>query len=147
MGPRGGWAARKRWTVGSASILSRHSRMAWKSAYIRLRFGSEAKGVGAGQQVIIRETHLPAEQETLPMRQLTLYHLQRDLDLRQRVCDDLLVGRDAKLREDVTLVRDVIAHVRVVVGIDRTDPLVHPCTVLRRLWVQRRRKRSVRAPS
>jgi LysR family glycine cleavage system transcriptional activator len=27
MGPRDGWAARKHWTVGSASIRSRHSRL------------------------------------------------------------------------------------------------------------------------
>jgi hypothetical protein len=62
-------------------------------------------------------------------------------DLRQRVCDDLLIGRDAKLREDVTLVRDVITHVRVVVGIDRTDPLVHPRAALAGLWPQQRRRK------
>jgi hypothetical protein len=78
----------------------------------RLRFGSEAKGVSAGQEVIIRQAHLAAEQEALTVRQLALHHLQSDLDLRQSMCDDLFVGRDAKLREDVTLVRDVIAHER-----------------------------------
>jgi hypothetical protein len=107
----------------------------------RLRFRSEAKGVSAGQQVIIRETHLPAQQEALAMRQLAFHHFQRDLDLRQRVRDDLLVGRDAKLREDVTLVRDVVAHVRVLVGIDCTDPLVHSRAALGGLWSQRRRRK------
>src|SRR3954467_14248227 len=38
---------------------------------------------------------------------------------------DRLVGSDAELWEHVPLVRDVVDHVRVEVGIDRTDPLVH----------------------
>jgi hypothetical protein len=118
------------------SIRARHSSTAGKSAYIA--FPSE--GVGARQQVIIREAHLTAQQETLPRRQLALHHLQRDLDLRQRVRDNLLIGRDAELRKDVSLVRDVLDHVRVVVGIDCTDPLVHPRAVLGGLRLQRRRR-------
>src|ERR671934_269165 len=38
-----------------------------------LRFGSECKGVSAGQQVIICETHLTAEQKALAVRQLALH--------------------------------------------------------------------------
>jgi hypothetical protein len=43
MGARGGWAARERWTVGSTSIPSRHSRMAGKSAYIDFASGAKPK--------------------------------------------------------------------------------------------------------
>jgi hypothetical protein len=122
------------------SIRARHSSTAREIGVHRLPFGSEAEGVGARQQVIIREAHLTAQQETLPRRQLALHHLQRDLDLRQRVRDNLLIGRDAELRKDVSLVRDVLDHVRVVVGIDCTDPLVHPRAVLGGLRLQRRRR-------
>lgn len=76
MGPRSGWAARKRWTVGSASIRSRHSRTAGKSAYIAFFFGSEANGVSAGQQIIIRQADFAAEQKALAARQLALHYLQ-----------------------------------------------------------------------
>src|SRR5262244_2892537 len=58
----------------------------------RLGFRSEAEGIGAGQQIKIGEGQFWAEQILPVVRELTLGHLQSRLDLRQRVCDDLLVG-------------------------------------------------------
>src|SRR5262249_30015588 len=37
----------------------------------------------------------------------------------------LIVGRNPKLGKDVPLVRDVVDHVGIVIGVDGTDPLVH----------------------
>src|SRR5499427_10833589 len=39
---------------------------------------------------------------------------------------DLFIRRYAKLREYQAFVRHVVNHVRVVVGIHHTDPLIHP---------------------
>src|ERR1700730_5440492 len=49
----------------------------------------------------------------------------------------LLVGWDAELGKHSPLMRDVIDHVRVVVGIDRADPLVHARALPRALRAQR----------
>src|SRR4051794_29084479 len=64
------------WRLGGAKALDGRQRLhirppfpdRWEVRVHRLRFGSEAKGVGAGQQVIICETHLTAEQKTPPVR-------------------------------------------------------------------------------
>src|ERR1700674_4271346 len=59
------------------------------------------------------------------MPELPLHHLETHLDFGERMRDYLLIGRDPKSWEDQALVRHVVDHVRVVVGIDRADPLVH----------------------
>src|SRR5262249_18289885 len=43
-----------------------------------------------------------------------------------------------QVREDVPLVRDVVDHVGVVVGVYGADPLVHARSIAGTLWLQRR---------
>ncbi len=59
------------------------------------------------------------------MAKRLLQDLECALDLGQCVSNHFLVAGNSQLREHQPLVRDVVDHVRVVVGIDRTDPLVH----------------------
>src|SRR5215510_10229338 len=47
-----------------------------------------------------------------------------------------LVGRDAKFRKNSALVRHVVNHIGVEVGIDRAYPLVHERTVASSLRLQ-----------
>ena len=70
------------------------------------------------------------------MRQLALRHFQRHLDLRQGMRHNLLVGRNSKLGKNVPLVRDVVDHVGIVIGIYGTDPLVHARSIADVLWLQ-----------
>ena len=71
------------------------------------------------------------------MRQLPLQDLEAHLDFRKRVRHHLLVGRDTKPWEYQALVRHVVDHVGVVVGIDRAHPLMHARTVTCVLWLER----------
>ena len=72
------------------------------------------------------------------MRQLALQDLEAHLDFGKRMRHDLLVGRDAKSRKHQPLVRHVVDHVGVVVGIDRAHPLVHARAVAGILRLKRR---------
>src|SRR5262249_18010276 len=51
---------------------------------------------------------------------------------------NLLVGQNSKFGKDVPLVRDVVDHVGVVIGIYGTDPVVHARSIADTLWLQRR---------
>ena len=96
-----------------------------------LRFRREPEGVDHRQHVEIRQRELRPDQKVLPVRQLALHDPQAVSDLRHGMRDDLFVGCNAELREHVALVRDVIDQVRVVVAVDRADPLVHAAARLR----------------
>src|SRR5215468_3274404 len=56
---------------------------------------------------------------------------------------DRFIRGYAKLREYQPLVRHVIDHVRVVVGIDHTDPLVHAGPTRDVSWLQGRARESL----
>src|SRR6516165_12331823 len=77
---------------------------------------------GAGQQVIVSDRRVGADQVEPAVGELPLDDLEADLDLGQRVRHDLLVGLDPELREYVSLVADVVDHVRVIVTFHRADP-------------------------
>ena len=87
--------------------------------------GGQAEAIGARQEVEVRKRKLGAQEIIPPVSQLALDDLQADFDLGKRVRHHLLVRRNAKLGKHAPLVRHVIDHVGVVVGIDRADPLVH----------------------
>src|SRR5262245_61528325 len=70
------------------------------------------------------------------MRQLTLQNLEAYLDLGKGMRHHLLVGRDAKFRKYPALVRHVVDHVGIEVGIDRAYPLMHARTLASTLWLK-----------
>src|SRR6516165_1297950 len=88
-------------------------------------FFGQAEGKGARQNEEVGKRQLGAEQIVLSMRQLAFHHAERQFDLGQRMRHYFLIRRDAELGKHQPLMRDVIDHVGVVVGIDCADPLVH----------------------
>src|SRR5262245_9822030 len=72
------------------------------------------------------------------MRELTLQHLEGDLDFEKRMRHHPLIGGDAKFRKYPALVRHVVDHIGVEVGIDRAYPLVHARAIARVLRLKRR---------
>src|SRR5262249_27711561 len=78
------------------------------------------------------------EKVLVAVRQFALRNCQPDLDLRQGMRHNCLVGRNPKFGKDVPLVRDVVDHVGVVIGIYGTDPLVHARSIADTFWLQRR---------
>src|SRR5262249_35793652 len=57
------------------------------------------------------------------VRQLALRYFEPYLDLREGMRHNILVGRNPKLGKDVPLVRDVVDHVGIVIGVKRTARL------------------------
>jgi hypothetical protein len=51
---------------------------------------------------------------------------------------NFLVGRNSKFGKDVPLVRDVVDHVGIEIGIYGTDPLVQARSIADTVWLQRR---------
>src|SRR5262245_6048698 len=49
---------------------------------------------------------------------------------------NILVGRNPKLGKDIPLVRDMVDHIGVVIGVDGTDPLVHARAIVDVLRLQ-----------
>ena len=60
IGARGGSEARKRWTVGSASIVSRHRQKAGYFGYIGFTFLRQAEGKGARHEIEVRKREVGA---------------------------------------------------------------------------------------
>ena len=63
------------------------------------------------------------------MSELPFSDLQRQFYLRKSVRYHIFARGNAKLRKNQSLVCDVVDHVRVIVGVDRAVPLIHPRAV------------------
>src|SRR5262245_20922500 len=116
------------------------SRVLWihGSAFLR-----EAERERARQQIEVGQREFRPQEVIPAMRELPFSDLQAQLYLRKGMVHDLFVGGDAKLREDHPLVRHMVDHVRIVVGVDHADPLVHPRPVRDVSWLQRKPRKSL----
>src|SRR5262249_50608385 len=90
---------------------------------------------GAGQEIEVRQRKLRTEKVLLPVRERAFRNCQPDLDFRQGMRHNLLVGCNSKLGKDVPLVRDVVDHVGVVIRVYGADPLVHARSIADVLWL------------
>src|SRR5262249_10389272 len=103
----------------------------------------EAKRIRAGQEIEVRKRKFGTEKILLAVRQLALRNCQPDLDLRQGMRHNFLVGRNSKFGKDVPLVRDVVDHVGIEIGIYGADPLVQARAIAGIPWPQRRLRKGL----
>src|SRR6266851_8429398 len=78
-----------------------------------LAFLGQSEAVRTRQEVKVRKGKVGTQQILLPVSQLALDDLKPDVDLRKRVRDHFLVGRDAQLGKHAPFVGDVIDHVGI----------------------------------